>query len=331
MSDSTNWNERRVLVTGAGGFIGSHLTESLTRLGARTRALVEYNSEGRWGWLENSPLRGEFEVELGDVRDIDTLTVAMKDVDVVFHLAALIAIPYSYVSPLSYLRTNTEGTLNTLQAARQSDVSLVIHASTSEVYGTAQYAPIDEAHPVCGQSTYSASKIGAEQMAEAVRRSFGLPVVILRPFNTYGPRQSARAVIPAIIRQALSSTEVSLGELTPTRDFTFVSDTVGGFVKAAEHPAAVGQTLNLGSGKEISIGALAEVIIEVLGKKISVVSQEERTRPKDSEVRRLCSDNTKAREVLGWSPTVTREEGLAETVRWMAENRDGQDASAYVL
>ena len=328
---SVNWSDRRVLVTGAGGFIGSHLTESLTRRGAQTRALVEYNSEGQWGWLEHSSLRGEFEVALGDIRDIDTLSAAMKDIDVVFHLAALVAIPYSYVSPLSYLRTNTEGTLNTLQAARHADVSLVIHASTSEVYGTAQYVPIDEAHPVCGQSPYSASKIGAEQMAEAVRRSFELPVVILRPFNTYGPRQSARAVIPAIIRQALNSTEVNLGELTPTRDFTFVSDTVDGFVKAAERSEAVGKTLNLGSGKEISIGALAETIVGVLGKKVPVVSREERKRPKDSEVFRLCSDNSRAREVLGWAPTVTLEEGLVETVRWMAENEGGGDAQAYVI
>ena len=331
MSGSVNWNDRRVLVTGAGGFIGSHLTESLTRLGAQTRALVEYNSEGRWGWLQHSSLRDEFEVMLGDVRDIDTLGPAMKGVDVVFHLAALVAIPYSYVSPLSYLRTNTEGTLNTLQAARHSDVSLVVHASTSEVYGTAQYVPIDEAHPVCGQSPYSASKIGAEQMAEAFRRSFELPVVVLRPFNTYGPRQSARAVIPAIIRQTLNSSEVSLGELTPTRDFTFVTDTVSGFVKAAERSEAVGETLNLGSGKEISIGALAEAIVGVLGKQVPVVSGDERKRPKDSEVFRLCSDNSKAREVIGWAPTVTLGEGLDETVRWMAENQGAGDAKAYVI
>ena len=258
MSGSTgswdNWGQQTVLVTGAGGFIGSHLTERLVALGARTRALVHYNSAGAWGWLDDSPVKQYVEVFLGDVQDRDSLRAAVQGTDIVFHLAALIAIPYSYRAPISYVRTNVDGTLNVLQGSLDAGVKLVVNTSTSEVYGTARHIPINEEHPLQGQSPYSASKIGADKMAEAFHLSFGLPVATIRPFNTFGPRQSARAVIPTIVTQALTQPTVCLGNLAPTRDFSYVADTVEGFIRIAECPEAIGQVINVGSGLEISIG-----------------------------------------------------------------------------
>src|SRR6185295_13154757 len=259
-----NWSDKKVLVTGAGGFIGSHLTERLVELGAKTRAFVRYSSTGAWGWLDQSPLKNDVEVVLGDIRDQDTVIHALAGVDIVFHLAALIAIPYSYQAPLSYVRTNVEGTLNVLQAAQRVESELVVHTSTSEVYGTARTVPIDENHPLQGQSPYSATKIGADKIVEAFNLSFGLPAITVRPFNTYGPRQSARAVIPTIVTQALEGAEIRLGNLEPTRDLNYVLDTVEGFVKAAETPEAVGHVINLGTGQEISIRELAEKILKLL-------------------------------------------------------------------
>ena len=326
-----NWKGQKVLVTGAAGFIGSHLTERLVALGANTRAFVHYNSSGSWGWLDRSLVRDQIEVVLGDVRDRESIDVAMKKVDVVFHLAALIAIPYSYDAPLSYVRTNVEGTLNVLQSARSQSVGKIVHTSTSEVYGTARSVPISEEHPLQGQSPYSASKIGADKIAESFHLSFDLPVVTVRPFNTYGPRQSARAVIPTIVTQALSQPEIRLGNLEPTRDLNFVTDTVEGFIKAAESNNAVGEVINLGTGREISIGALAETILQTMGKKIPVVSESQRVRPENSEVERLCAENRKARELLGWQPQFSLEEGLVKTIEWLRENHEQYRSDVYVI
>jgi NAD dependent epimerase/dehydratase len=316
----STWTGRRVLVTGAGGFIGSHLVEALVREGAQVRAFVRYTSAGTWGWLDESPLRAELEVLSGDLRDPETLAPALRDVEVVFHLAALIAIPYSYVTPLAYVRTNVEGTVNLLEAARAAGVARVVHTSTSEVYGSARYVPIDEQHPLQGQSPYSASKIGADMLADSFYRAYALPVVTLRPFNTYGPRQSARAVIPAIITQALAGRSVELGALTPTRDFTFVGDTVRGFLLAGAVPAAVGRTINLGVGREIAISELAKLIARLLGRTLTTAHDASRDRPQQSEVERLCSDNRLARELLGWEPQVSLEQGLHATIDWLSEH-----------
>lgn len=326
-----NWNGQKVLVTGAAGFIGSHLAERLVALGANTRAFVHYNSSGSWGWLDQSSVRDQIEVVLGDIRDRESIDVAMKKVDVVFHLAALIAIPYSYDAPLSYVRTNVEGTLNVLQSARSQGVVKIVHTSTSEVYGTARSVPISEEHPLQGQSPYSASKIGADKIAEAFHLSFDLPVVTVRPFNTYGPRQSARAVIPTIVTQALSQHEIRLGSLEPTRDLNFVTDTVEGFIKAAESNNAVGEVINLGTGREISIGELAQTILQTMGKKIPVVSESQRVRPENSEVERLCAENRKARELLGWQPQFSLEEGLVKTIEWLRENHEQYRSDVYVI
>ena len=326
-----DWSGRTVLVTGAGGFIGSHLTERLVELGARTRALVEYNSDGAWGWLERSPVKDEIEVLLGDIRDPESLIPPMRRTEVVFHLAALISIPYSYKTPLSFVRTNVEGTLNVLQAARGNDVAHVVHTSTSEVYGTARYVPIDEVHPLQSQSPYAASKIGADQMAEAFHRSFGLPVTTLRPFNTYGPRQSARAVIPTIITQALTGSEVRLGNTSPTRDLTYVSDTVEAFVRVASHPEAIGQVVNVGTGRGVSIADLAAMILRMTGGRAAIVSDERRFRPDDSEVERLLADSTKARSLLNWRPTLGLEEGLKRTVDWFTQNSALYKAGVYAV
>ena len=326
-----DWNHQTVLVTGAGGFIGSHLTERLVALGARTRALVRYNSADSWGWLDSSPVKDDIEVILGDIRDRDSLRQAIQGVDTVFHLAALIAIPYSYHTPLSYIRTNVEGTLNVLQAAMDAGVRLVVHTSTSEVYGTARYVPIDEDHPLQGQSPYSASKIGADKLAEAFHRSFGLPVAVIRPFNTYGPRQSARAVIPTIITQVLTQPEVHLGNLEPTRDFSYVADTVEGFVRIAECPESVGQVINTGSGQEISIGDLANTILNLIGREIPIICDNQRVRPENGEVERLCADNTKAREILGWQPRYTLKDGLVQTIDWMEENLERYRLGVYTI
>ena len=313
----------RVLVTGADGFIGSHLTEAFVRNGYEVRAFVYYNSFNSWGWLDHcaDDVKGKFEVFAGDIRDPHGVKKAMTGCDAVIHLAALIAIPFSYHSPDSYVDTNIKGTLNVLQAARELNVSRVIHTSTSEVYGTAQYVPIDEKHPLQGQSPYSASKIGADQLAFSFYSSFNLPVVILRPFNTYGPRQSARAVIPTIITQiANGNNQIKLGSVTPTRDFNFISDTVNGFISALSSKSGVGEVINLGSNFEISIQDIASLIGEIMDQEIKVIDSDERIRPKNSEVNRLWADNSKAMELLSWKPEYASlnglKKGLEETVNW---------------
>ncbi len=326
-----DWTGRRILVTGAGGFIGSHLAEALVRAGAEVRALVHYNALGSWGWLDDSPIRNEIEVVSGDIRDRDSVRQAMEGREIVFHLAALIAIPYSYRAPLSYLRTNIEGTLNVLQAGRELGTGRIIHTSTSEVYGTARYTPIDEAHPLQGQSPYAASKIGADKMAEAFHLSYGLPVVTVRPFNTFGPRQSARAVIPTIISQLLESDTVRLGNLHPTRDLNYVENTVAGFMAAAGPEAAIGQTINLGSGREISIGDLARLIARLMERRIVIESESQRLRPEKSEVDRLLAEASKARELLGWTPQVSLEEGLSRTIDWVRAHSQAYRLGLYTL
>jgi len=326
-----NWMGKKVLVTGAGGFIGSHLTEHLVASGAQVRGFVHYNALGTWGWLDQSSVKNEMDVIAGDIADRDSVLTAAKDVDVIFHLAALIAIPYSYDAPASYVRTNIEGTLNVLQAARLYDVERVVHTSTSEVYGTAQYAPIDEAHPLQGQSPYSASKIGADKQVEAFHLSFGVPVVTVRPFNTFGPRQSARAVIPTIITQCLTGDVIRLGSLHPTRDLNYVANTVEGFVMAAATPAAIGQTINLGSGREISIGDLAQLIAQLMDKNMTVECDTDRLRPSKSEVERLIADDALAQALLGWKPTVSLEDGLIKTIAWLQNNLERYRPGVYVV
>ncbi|WP_077289215.1 MULTISPECIES: NAD-dependent 4,6-dehydratase LegB [unclassified Thermosipho (in: thermotogales)] len=311
----------KILVTGSEGFIGSHLTEALVEKGFKVKAFVRYNFQNNWGWLEKSRYLKDIEVYTGDIRDYDSVYDAMKDVDVVFHLAALIGIPYSYISPLAYIKTNTEGTYNVLEAARKLGIQRVIHTSTSEIYGTAQYVPIDEKHPYNPQSPYAASKAAADHLALSYYRSFGLPVTIIRPFNTYGPRQSARAIIPTIISQLLSGKEqIKLGNLTPTRDLTYVKDTVNGFITVGLHEKTIGDVFNLGTGKEISIGDLAKKIMKLLGKEVEIVTDKQRIRPEKSEVERLLSNPEKARKLIGWSAQYTLEEGLKETIEWIKEN-----------
>ena len=326
-----NWKNKKVLVTGAGGFIGSHLTERLSELEADVRALVHYNALGTWGWLDQSERRNDVKVIAGDIRDRDSVNEAAEGVEFIFHLAALIAIPYSYHAPLSYVRTNIEGTLNVLQAARQMDVARVIHTSTSEVFGTARYVPIDENHPLQGQSPYAASKIGADKLAESFHLSFQLPVVTLRPFNTFGPRQSARAVIPTIITQCLQGQSVKLGNLHPTRDLNYVSDTVDGFLRAATAADAVGHPFNLGSGEETSIKELAELIAELIGAPVDIQSDPERIRPQDSEVERLVADNRLARKLLGWKPHTSLEDGLKKTIEWVKAHLEQYRPGVYTL
>ncbi len=325
------WTGCRVLVTGAGGFIGSHLAERLVELGAVTRGLVHYNALGSRGWLDASPAGGKMDVVVGDVTDRDSLRAAMEGVDVVFHLAALIAIPYSYQAPFSYIRTNVEGTSNILQAARDVKVKRLIHTSTSEVYGTARYTPIDEKHPLQGQSPYSASKIGADKMAEAFHLSFGVPVVTVRPFNTFGPRQSARAIIPAIISQCLVSDRVKVGNVRPLRDFNFVTNIVDGFIKAAEAKGVEGQTFNLGSGREISIGDLVQLIAGLAGRRVTVDGDDRRVRPAGSEVERLQADARRAQSVLGWTPGVSLEDGLQQTVEWIRNHPERYRPGEYTV
>jgi NAD dependent epimerase/dehydratase len=315
-----NWPHQRVLITGAGGFIGSHLSERLVETGARTTALVHYNSAGSWGWLDQSPRRHDVEVIAGDITDRDQMQTVVRGHDVVFHLAALIAIPYSYRAPRSYVLTNIEGTLNILQASLDAGVKAIVHTSTSEVYGTPFELPIRESHPLQGQSPYAATKIGADKLAEAFERSYNLPVRILRPFNTFGPRQSARAVIPTIIAQALTGDSVRLGHLQPTRDFTFVSDTVNAFLRMAELERSPDGVIHVGSGREISIGDLARTIIDLVGRPVSIVADADRERPDRSEVDRLCADTTRARALLGWSADTPLVDGLRRTIDAIAEN-----------
>lgn len=314
----------KVLVTGADGFIGSHLTEALVKNGHDVRAFVLYNSFNSWGWLDHTPkyVRENLDVFAGDIRDPNGVRTAMKGCDAVLHLAALIAIPYSYHSPDTYIDTNVKGTLNVLQAARDLGVKRVIHTSTSEVYGTARFVPITEEHPLQGQSPYSASKIGADQLAYSFYASFNLPVVIARPFNTYGPRQSARAVIPTIITQvANGQRQIKLGAVSPTRDFNFVKDTVAGFIAALEGNGGLGEVINFGSNFEISIGDTVQLIAEVMNKEIEIVTDEARLRPENSEVERLWADNSKAIQLLNWQPAYGGREGfkrgLSETAEWL--------------
>lgn len=325
---------KKVLVTGADGFIGSHLTEALLENGYNVRAFVFYNSYNSWGWLDTLPKekRSQIEVFSGDIRDPNGVYEAVKGVDGVFHLAALIAIPFSYHSPDSYVDTNIKGTLNVLQAARRHDLERVIVTSTSEVYGTAKYVPIDETHPFQGQSPYSATKIGADRLAESFYRSFNLPVTIVRPFNTYGPRQSARAVIPTIITQLLAGHgEIKLGSLTPTRDFNYVKDTVNGFIKVAETESTVGEEINVATQKEVSIGELAEELIRQINPNAQIVCEEIRLRPEKSEVNRLLGCNEKIKQLTGWEPKYTLEQGLADTIHFLREHMDAYKADIYNL
>lgn len=324
-----NWTGRKVLVTGAGGFIGSHLAERLIELGACVRAFIHYNGQGRRGWLDASDKASQMEIVAGDIADPGVVSDAVKGREIVFHLAALIAIPYSYIAPESYVRTNISGTLNVLQAARAAGISRLVHTSTSEVYGTARRVPIDETHPLQGQSPYSASKIGADKMVEAFGRSFGVPSVTVRPFNTYGPRQSARAVIPTIITQCLAGQPVRLGNMHPTRDMNFVSDTVEGFVLAASAREALGATINLGTGVETSIGQIADLIMELTKRKVPIQTDSARVRPTGSEVDRLLADNSLAKSILGWSPAVPLVEGLKRTIAWFEKNRTGYRPDIY--
>jgi NAD dependent epimerase/dehydratase len=325
----------RVLVTGAGGFVGSHLTESLLEAGLDVRAMVHYNSLGTWAHLDElERAKSErLDVIAGDIADPFMVSQAVEGCDVVFHLAALIAIPFSYRAPHSYVATNVVGTLNVLEACRRHAVSRLVHTSTSETYGTAQYTPIDERHPLQGQSPYSASKISADKLVEAYHRSFDLPAATLRPFNTFGPRQSARAVIPTVITQALQGDRVSLGSLTPVRDLTFVADTVAGFKAVAECDEAIGQVINVGNGRGISIGDLAARILRLLGREEScrIAQDDARVRPEKSEVFELICDNTRAKDMLGWRPTVSLDDGIAKTVSYVEDNLDRFKAELYCV
>lgn len=324
--------DKKILVIGSEGFIGSHLTEELVKQGYQVKAFVLYNSFNTWGWLDTLPkeIMENVEVFTGDVRDPNGVKEAMKDCDAVFHLAALIAIPFSYHSPDTYVDTNIKGTLNVLQAARDLNTDRVLVTSTSEVYGTAQYVPIDEHHPYQGQSPYSATKIGADRLAESFYRSFDLPVSIVRPFNTYGPRQSARAVIPTIITQLLAGkTEIKLGSLMPTRDFNFVKDTANGFIKIYESPNTIGEEINIATQHEISIGQLAEELIRQINSEAKIVCDEERLRPEKSEVNRLLGSNEKILRLTDWKPQYTFEEGLAETIEFFRHNLDKYKVDIY--
>ena len=329
------WRGKKVLVTGADGFIGSHLTEALVRAGAEVTAFTYYNSLGSHGWLDlDTPkeLLGHLKFVDGDVRDTERVRKAIEGQHTVFHLASLIAIPYSYHAPQSYVETNVTGTLNVMSACRDLGVQKVVHTSTSEVYGTALRVPIDETHPLQGQSPYSATKIGADMIAESFHRSFELPVAIARPFNTYGPRQSARAIIPTILVQLLSgSSEIRLGALHPTRDLNFVSDTVEGFLAIGAHAQTAGQTLNIGSGKEISIGDLAETLIRVSGKTARIVQEKERMRPEKSEVERLLCDSSRLTGLTGWKSKLTLEDGLRRTAEWLTKHLDLYKPGSYQL
>jgi dTDP-glucose 4,6-dehydratase len=325
----SHWAGRPVLVTGAAGFIGSHLTERLVSLGARTRVLLRYTSAASRGWLEQSPSVDQLEVVFGDISDRDVVASAMRGVDVVFHLAALIGIPYSYDAPGSYIRTNVDGTAAVLHAARGAGVKRIVHTSTSEVYGTAVRVPMPEDHPLQPQSPYAASKASADMLALSYHRSFGLDVTIVRPFNTYGPRQSNRAVIPTIVTQALSRSAIELGHLSPTRDYTHVADTVDGFVRVGEAEGVAGETFNLGTGHEISVGDLAARIQSILGTARPVVVHPARERPATSEVERLCADTTRIRTRLGWAPTLTLDEGLRQTIPWIESHIDKYRPEVY--
>ena len=323
---------KKVLVTGADGFIGSHLTEMLIEQGYDVKAFAFYNSFNTWGWLDSIPKEKlkEIEVFTGDIRDPNGVYEAMKGMDQVFHLAALIAIPFSYHSPDSYVDTNIKGTLNVLQAARKLETEKIMVTSTSEVYGTAQYVPIDEKHPYQGQSPYSATKIGADRLAESFYRSFNMPIAIVRPFNTFGPRQSARAVIPTIITQLLAGKEeIKLGSLTPTRDFNYVRDTANGFIEIAKSDKTVGQEINIATQQEISIGELPQEIISQINPNAKIVCDEQRLRPEKSEVNRLLGSNEKIKELTNWKQQYSFSEGIHETIEWLKQNMDMYKADIY--
>lgn len=323
---------KKVLVTGADGFIGSHLTESLIAKGYEVKAFCYYNSFNTWGWLDTLPKEQLRQIEIftGDIRDPNGVRTALRGVDAVFHLAALIAIPFSYHSPDSYVDTNIKGTLNVLQAARDLELERVLVTSTSEVYGTAQYVPIDERHPFQGQSPYSATKIGADRLAESFYRSFEMPVSIVRPFNTYGPRQSARAVIPTIITQLLAGqTDIKLGSLTPTRDFNYVKDTAAGFIAIAESDRTIGEEINIATQQEISIGGLAKEIIAQINPNARIVCEEERLRPQKSEVNRLLGSNEKIKKLTDWKQQYTFSQGIAETIAWIREHMEHYKTDIY--
>lgn len=325
---------QRILVTGADGFIGSHLVEDLVKNGYIVRAFVYYNSLNHWGWLDDLPkgILNKIEIFTGDIRDPNGVREAMKDIDIVYHLAALIAIPFSYHSPDTYVDTNIKGTLNVLQAARKLGTKRIIITSTSEVYGTARYVPIDENHPYQGQSPYSATKIGADRLAESFYRSFNLPITIVRPFNTYGPRQSARAVIPTIITQLLSGVEeIKLGALSPTRDFNFVKDTVRGFIAIGESDGTIGEEINIATQSEISIGELAQELISQINPKARIVGDEERLRPDKSEVNRLLGSNEKIKRLTNWEPQTSLKEGLKETIEFFRNNLEKYKTDIYNL
>ncbi|HEY6915438.1 MAG TPA: NAD-dependent 4,6-dehydratase LegB [Paludibacter sp.] len=312
---------KNILVTGAGGFIGSHLAELLVENGYNVKAFVHYNSWNKWGWLDASSVKSKVEIITGDIRDYDSVFAAMQGCDTVFHLAALIGIPYSYVSPQAYIKTNIDGTYNVLQSGRQLGVEKIMVTSTSETYGTAQYVPIDEKHPMVGQSPYSATKIGADQLSISYFKSFDLPVKIVRPFNTYGPRQSARAIIPTVISQILNGqTSLKLGNLSPTRDLTFVKDTANGFLQIAKADGLFGEITNIGMSEEITIGNLVQLIADLIGTSVEIISDEQRIRPDKSEVERLFCDNRKITANTDWRPNYTLESGLKETIEWIKNN-----------
>ena len=320
----------KVLITGAAGFLGSHLTEKLIESGKKVRALMHYDSNNNWGWLENSKYKKEIEFVVGDIRDFDSVYSAMKDVDEVFHLAALIGIPYSYLSPLAYIKTNIEGTYNVMQSAKLLDTKNIIITSTSETYGSAQYIPIDEKHPKVGQSPYSATKIGADNLAISFYRSFGLPIKIVRPFNIYGPRQSARAIIPSIGIQILNDMkEIKLGNLEATRDLTFVTDTADGFIEISKESRLNGQTINIGMNQEISIKDLVEKISKITNKKIIIKTDAKRVRPEKSEVNRLVCNNSKIKKYTNWQPKYNLEKGLKETIDWLEDNKKNFKSDIY--
>lgn len=327
------WEQKQVLITGAGGFIGSHLTEALAKAGAKVRVFIRYNSRDGRGNLEDLEpgLLEQIEIITGDLRDADVIERSVKGCDAVFHLGALVGIPYSYKNPREVVETNIMGTFNVLTAARDHGVERIVHTSTSEVYGSALYVPIDESHPLQGQSPYSASKIGADKLAESFYASFDLPVVTVRPFNCYGPRQSARAVIPTLITQALACREILLGNTDTLRDFTFVTDTAEGFIKAAQSQEGFGKVINIGSGREISIGQLAQIIITTLQSKAEIVVDEARIRPSRSEVNRLLADNRLAKDTIGWEPRVSLEEGIRRTVAWVAAHMNRYQIGKYQI
>jgi len=324
-------NNKKVFVTGAGGFIGSHLCESLVKNGANVTAMLHYNSRSDWSNLEfvDDEIKRSITIVKGNVEDSSFIDAKTKDQNIIFHLAALIGIPYSYEAPLSYVKTNIVGTVNILEAARKNEVELVINTSTSETYGSALYTPIDELHPMQGQSPYSASKISADKLAESYYNSFQTPVLTVRPFNTYGPRQSSRAVIPTIISQLLTQDNLILGDLAPMRDFTFVADTVDGFLCAAGHERHIGEVINLGYGKAASIGDTAKIIMDLMGTDKKIFSEDSRIRPKNSEVLHLVSDNSKAKELIGWEPKINFSDGLEKTIKFVSENLDSFKTQTY--